>query len=205
MSLSDGRMRRQPSSKSPVAVLTGFTTTRVWATYSTHAAWQQTPPVPSGCAETDKKGVAGQIAFSRNPPASPLACARSDRWARQAFPRFALQLLLHSIWTLAECESVCRSRCYPPLASARGPSCVISGILLHIGCRPVTVCNTLVRLDSKQTCLRNRDAVVCLSFTRPPAYSVTPHENTAKPVSELDTSPGPLASQSLQLHGLRTR
>jgi hypothetical protein len=35
MPLIDGRMRRQPSSKSPVAVLTGFTTTtRVWATYS---------------------------------------------------------------------------------------------------------------------------------------------------------------------------
>jgi hypothetical protein len=34
MSLIDGRMRRQPSSKSPVAVLTGFTTTRVWATHS---------------------------------------------------------------------------------------------------------------------------------------------------------------------------
>ena len=66
MSLLDGRMRRQPSSKSPVAVLTGFTS-------------------PSGCAETDKKGVAGQIAFSRTAAASPFA-APADRWASRPFP-----------------------------------------------------------------------------------------------------------------------
>jgi hypothetical protein len=38
----------------------------------------------------------------------------------------------------------------PPLDGAHGPSYVISGILLHIGCGRVTVCDTLARHDSKQ-------------------------------------------------------
>ena len=77
----------------------------------------------------------------------------------------------------------------PPLDSAHGPSYVISGILLHIGCGRVTVCDTLARLDSKQT-WPAKPGRRCLSlFTRPPAYSVMPHENTAKPAGGLETAP----------------
>jgi hypothetical protein len=52
----------------------------------------------------------------------------------------------------------------PPLDGAHGPSYVISGILLHIGCGRVTVCDTLARLDSKQRWPAKPDAVVCLSL-----------------------------------------
>jgi hypothetical protein len=106
-----------------------------------------------------------------------------------------------SIWTLTVCalppsqHLAClggRVAMLPPLDSAHGPSYVISGILLHIGCGRVTVCDTLVRLDSKQR-WPAKPGCRCLSlFTRPPAYSVTPHENTAKPACGLETAPSPV-------------
>jgi hypothetical protein len=91
----------------------------------------------------------------------------------------------------------------PPLDSAHGPSYVISGILLHIGCGRVTVCDPWSVLIRNRHGLRNPDAVVCLSFTRAPAYSVTPHENAAKPACELETAPSPVGPRE-HLRGQRS-